>query len=334
MDKNRFTIHEMTKLNDIKVSVLCTAYNHAPYLKQCLDGFVMQKTNFRFEVIINDDASTDDSASIIAQYEANYPDLIKPIYQKVNQYSQKIDLYQTILFPKMKGQYVAICEGDDYWTDPYKLQKQVDILDAEKECVLVYTNFNTYQQESKELKPFKFVFKEGAVHNELLASKCTIQTLTIMFRCECLKGMPTLDPNVYFLGDLLWYCWLTQLGNVRAIPEPTAVYRKLKNSASHFTDIKHKIKLFYLCSNTRLYFLNKEDPQKRSPYGPRIRKKAAIWQFRYSLVTDDFDLYQRIKMPFSPILTFNKLKYYFLFKRCHSELVFHKEALRYSQFRK
>lgn len=113
---------------NVRVSVVCNVYNHAPYLRSALDGFVMQQTDFPFEVLIHDDASTDGSQDIIREYEEKYPDIIKPIYQTENQYSQKIPINLTYQIPRIKGKYVAVCEGDDYWTDPLKLQKQHDFL--------------------------------------------------------------------------------------------------------------------------------------------------------------------------------------------------------------
>ena len=120
--------------NETMVSILCTAYNHEKYIKQCLDGFIMQKTNFKFEVIVHDDASTDNTANIIREYENKYPDIIKPIYQKENKFSRKISITSNFTLPKAKGKYIAICEGDDFWKDNTKLQKQVDALENNTEC--------------------------------------------------------------------------------------------------------------------------------------------------------------------------------------------------------
>lgn len=120
--------------NDIKVSVFCLAYNHEKYIRQTLEGFVKQETSFRFEVIVHDDASTDKTADIIREYEKNYPDIIKPIYQEVNQYSQGTRIIRDIIFPRMRGKYVASCEGDDFWTDSRKLQLQYDALESHPEC--------------------------------------------------------------------------------------------------------------------------------------------------------------------------------------------------------
>ena len=118
-------------MQEIKVSVVCNAYNHELYIRDALEGFVIQKTNFAFEVLIHDDASTDKTADIIREYEAKYPGIIKPIYQTENQYTKGgVSRFQA---PRIKGKYVALCEGDDYWTDPLKLQKQYDAMEAHPE---------------------------------------------------------------------------------------------------------------------------------------------------------------------------------------------------------
>ncbi len=119
--------------SEIVVSVICNAYNHEPYIAQCLESMVMQKTNFAYEVLVHDDASTDKTADIIREYEQKYPDIIKPIYQTENQYSKGSGMVGKIQFSRVKGRYIAFCEGDDYWTDPLKLQKQFDAMEAHPE---------------------------------------------------------------------------------------------------------------------------------------------------------------------------------------------------------
>lgn len=122
-------------MNDqIMVSVICNAYNHEKYIARTLDGFVMQQTDFPFEILVHDDASTDKTADIIREYEAKYPQLIKPIYQKENQYSKKLSVSREFQYPRVQGKYIAFCEGDDYWTDSRKLQKQVNALEAHPEA--------------------------------------------------------------------------------------------------------------------------------------------------------------------------------------------------------
>ena len=109
----------------VMVSIICNVYNHEKYVREALESFVMQKTDFAYEVLVHDDASTDHSADIIREYEKQYPDIMKPIYQTVNQYS-KCSITRTYQVPRAKGKYIAFCEGDDFWNDPYKLQKQFD----------------------------------------------------------------------------------------------------------------------------------------------------------------------------------------------------------------
>ena len=118
-----------------KVSVFCVTYNHSGFLKQTLEGFVTQKTNFPFEVIIGDDCSTDGAKKIIEEYASKYPNIIKPIYHDYNTGS-----YQNVLdvARACTGEYVAMCDGDDYWIDENKLQKQVDFMDTHKNCNLCF----------------------------------------------------------------------------------------------------------------------------------------------------------------------------------------------------
>lgn len=122
--------------SEIKVSICCLVYNHEKYLRKCLDGFIMQKTNFKYEVLIHDDASTDSSPNIIKEYESKYPDIIKPIYQKENQFSKGIKIGFTYQYPRVKGKYIAFCEGDDYWCDENKLQIQIEAMERNPSCTL------------------------------------------------------------------------------------------------------------------------------------------------------------------------------------------------------
>ena len=114
----------------VKLSVTCMAYNHEKYIRQTLEGFVSQQTDFAFEVLVNDDLSTDGTAAVIREYTEKYPDIIRPFFQEKNLFSQHIDPLDAVLFPAARGQYLAACEGDDCWIDPTKLQRQVDFLDA------------------------------------------------------------------------------------------------------------------------------------------------------------------------------------------------------------
>lgn len=119
--------------NEIMVSIECTSYNHEDFIAEALDSMLMQKTNFAYEILIHDDASTDRTAEIIRSYEQRYPNIIKSICQTENQYSKGV-LVELFNLERASGKYIAVCEGDDYWTDPEKLQRQVDYMEAHPEC--------------------------------------------------------------------------------------------------------------------------------------------------------------------------------------------------------
>ena len=127
----------------VEVSVVCNAYNHEKYIRSALEGFAMQKTSFPFEVLVHDDASTDRTAEIIREYEIKYPDIIKPIYSTENQYSKNDGSLSQIQNGRVQGKYIALCEGDDYWTDPLKLQKQYDLLESHPEIDICATAAKT-----------------------------------------------------------------------------------------------------------------------------------------------------------------------------------------------
>ncbi len=121
-------------MSKVMVSVFCLAYNHEAYIRDCLDGFVKQETSFPFEVLVHDDASTDSTADIIREYEERYPDIIKPTYQTENQWSKGAHICSEVLLPRAQGKYIAFCEGDDFWTDRQKLQKQFGFMEQHEEC--------------------------------------------------------------------------------------------------------------------------------------------------------------------------------------------------------
>ena len=123
-------------MENILVSIHCTTYNHEKYIADAIDSFLDQQTNFKYEILIHDDASTDKTADIIRAYEKKYPNLIKPIYQTENQYSKAGISVDKINIDRALGKYIAICEGDDYWIDKYKLQKQIDYMESHPECSL------------------------------------------------------------------------------------------------------------------------------------------------------------------------------------------------------
>ena len=207
------------------VSICCATYNHVHFIRQCLDGFVMQKTDFPFEVLIHDDASTDGTQDIIREYEAKYPDIIKPIYQKENQYSKGVRVSLVYNYSRVRGKYVALCEGDDYWTDPYKLQKQVDFLEAHPDYVMCSHQFNQYWQEEGRLEEIADPHFKGADYDllNLIGGRWLTQTLTVMYRRSALNLQ---DYEKYGMSmDMILFYALLKQGKGYCFPDVMAVYR-------------------------------------------------------------------------------------------------------------
>ena len=172
------------------VSICCLAYNHAQFIRKCLDGFLMQQTDFPIEILIHDDCSTDGTIEIIQEYTANYPELIFPLYEEENQYSMgasgKMDLYN---YTRARGKYIAYCEGDDYWTDPLKLQKQVDFMEANPDYSVCWHRCKQFIIETGEYIDDRC----GAILNDKAGIEIDLDTyfsqwytqpLTMVFRRE------------------------------------------------------------------------------------------------------------------------------------------------------
>lgn len=247
--------------NNILVSVICDVYNHEPYLRQCLDGFISQKTDFAFEVLIHDDASTDNSASIISEYTQKYPKIFKPIIQKENQYSKRIGIWQTYQFPRVLGKYVAFCEGDDCWIDSLKLQKQVDYLENHPECVLVHTDMDVEDILTGEIVHSKWKHQKNfnliqldfgkRLLPLLLQGKYSVTTLTACVRFDALRecyesGLASLESGL-LMGDTTKWLALATKGTFHLIPESCACYHVLGESATHSKNYSNIINFYVSC---------------------------------------------------------------------------------------
>ena len=191
----------------IGVSVVCTVYNHAKYLRECLDGFVSQKTNFLFEVIVHDDASTDSSAEIIREYAEKYPEIIKPIIQVENQYSQGADIIKEFIVPVVRGEYVALCEGDDFWCDSSKLQKQYNALQDHPECFMCTNKVERVCEDGRSQNFYypAIKVKEGVLSSRNFLETCrghVFQTSSYFFCAEPWKTFRLNPPEFKQLSDV------------------------------------------------------------------------------------------------------------------------------------
>lgn len=236
------------------VSIVTLAFNHGRYLRQCLDGFVMQITDFTFEVIIHDDASTDDTAQIIREYEQRFPHIFKPVYQSENQYSKGIPIGATYLYPAVRGKYICECEGDDWWTDPYKLQKQVDFMESHPDYSLCCTAYGSMRMKDGFVKNEKGV--ETDITLRQLMKKNLIGTLTVMYRTELhqeyMQQVLPVMPK-FRMGDIPLWLFMASKGKIRKLADQTAMYRKLEYSASHSDDFDRQLDFLLDASKIRLW---------------------------------------------------------------------------------
>lgn len=216
----------MKNKNKPLVSVCCTTYNHEHFISDAIEGFLIQKTTFPVEFIIHDDASTDKTAAIVKKYADKYPELIIAVLQTENQYSKGNKPLTNIVFPRTSGKYIAICEGDDYWTDPYKLQKQVDFLEENSSYSFCFHD-NWILNENTGEKKIRIGEKkiDEVVDLESLIVEKNISTASIMFRN--IIQFDNLPDWFYKLknGDYGILVLLTEKGLGKYIPEPMSVYR-------------------------------------------------------------------------------------------------------------
>lgn len=184
------------------VSIRCTTYNQEAYISKALDGFLMQETNFPFEIVVHDDASTDQTANIIKEYEAKYPQIIKPIYEIENQYSKRNGSLRKIVNKACKGKYVAYCEGDDYWIDKKKLQMQYDAMEEHPECSLCTHVVQCVSESGSSLQrqyPLKGEFKNNIIAQDDFAEVLLARTIYPFQTCSYFIKCSLLQEN-----DVIW----------------------------------------------------------------------------------------------------------------------------------
>ncbi len=255
------------KNDEVMVSIHCVAYNHAKYIRKTFESFLNQKTTFKFEVLVHDDASTDGTQEIIKEYAEKYPDIFKPIYQTENQYSKGIRVAYAYNFPRVTGKYSAFCDGDDYWDDENKLQIQYEILEKYEECSMcVHVAQVVSEKEGNKIGiiPEKTV-GEGIIEAEEflrheLIEGWAAQASSFFIRSQYLLEYIKEQPDYYkkmIVGDFPLVLYMLTKGNVYFIDKEMSCYRyggqgtfRNKRQKDVFFQMKH---LFTLVEGVQEY---------------------------------------------------------------------------------
>ena len=233
------------------VSIWCIAYNHEKYIRDTIEGFLIQKTNFDFEIVIHDDASTDGTIDVLREYEKQYPELIRVIYETENQYSKfnnPPEFIFSVMRRELKGKYIAWCEGDDYWTDANKLQMQIDYMESHPDCMMTAHNATMLNCRTSERKKFIPHWEEKDLSvNEIV--KDSIPTASYVCRRE------SLDIGDFFIDidvadyPLQLYCFAN--GKVHYFDQDMCVYRYLSEgswSSQQGKNFCHTLSYYVSCA--------------------------------------------------------------------------------------
>lgn len=252
------------------VSICMITYNHEKYIYEAIESVLMQKLQGNFELVIGEDYSTDKTRMICEKYAEKYPEIIKllPSEKNLGVIPNFIRTLQACT-----GIYIALCEGDDYWTDPCKLQKQVDFLETNKDCGLVHTDLDMYFQNSEIFKS-NFHFNNPSVcHGYLFESLLidnSIATLTVMFRSEYMKKISFDQMSQYRMGDIYIWLEIAKHSRIGFINESMAVYRVHSDSASNHNGGSNRIEFISSAYNLNYFFINK--------YGCSLETKKRVYR--------------------------------------------------------
>lgn len=247
------------------VSVICVTYNQGQYVSQTLDGFLMQETNFPFEILIHDDASTDDTARIIKKYIKNNKNknaVFKPIFESENQYSKGTYDFINDLFISAEGTYIAYCEGDDYWTDPHKLQKQVNYMLSHPDLGLCFHRVQAiFQDSNKKAYTVPSSDESSGFTTKELIRRNFIQINSVLYRTQTYNNMP----NNIMPQDWYLHLYHAQFGGIGFIDEVMGVYRINQGGVWHdsyerIDEIWKKFGVRWLGLYVEVYKIYKDNP--------------------------------------------------------------------------
>lgn len=263
------------------ISICCTSYNMAEIISTTLSSILSQKGDFNIELIIHDDASTDGTRAILEQYQQDYPDIIHLILQDENQYAKKQvslgEIFYRHIFPRANGSYIAICDGDDYWTDEYKLQKQVRFLESDDSYVGCFTNALVIHEMDGSKRPYHTDLEEGAISDFriFVGGGGLYPSSTLFFKRDALLHSAMYSHLMEFTTDLesdtAFILALCTKGRIGYINDMTSVYRQradglyssIKNNKQQLSlrterQITGLKKLFQLIPPQQRQFLNRK----------------------------------------------------------------------------
>lgn len=260
--------------NSPLLSVCMVSYNQEQYIKEALDSVLMQKTNFKYEVIISDDCSKDNTLAILTEYKNKYPNIVKVVTGEKNLgYPNN----QRRSLENAKGKYIALCDGDDFWTDTYKLQKQVDYLESHPECAICFHNVMHIYEGTTEgralLNPLDFPSNLSA--EDVITRKWFLPTNSEVFRREYLFFPEWYDSVLHI--DYVLNLLISFKGVLYYMPDVMAVYRhtNISVNAQH-SDGEWGYMLFH--SKTMKTILEKTLDISEDKYHDLIKQKITFYE--------------------------------------------------------
>ncbi len=288
------------------VSIGCITYNHEKYIRDALEGFLIQKTDFPFQICILDDASTDDNVKIIQEYAEKYPRIFKCFFLKENTWGKpyRIERAKPYLDARDQAKYIAYCEGDDYWIDPLKLQKQIDYLEENPTYGLVHTDVNIkYEKNNKIISNYNKETNIKLLGNnafeEILSFEYPIQTCTTCLRTELIQRYHYSDKkrSQFQVGDTPIWMDLAMHSNVRYIDESMAVRRIIEESASQTKNITKKINFIKSVFSARMHYIDKYDcsTQLKKIVQIKYNKKMLKYGYHYTDKAVSNNAYKELK---------------------------------------
>lgn len=275
------------------VSVGMITYNHEKYIGRAIEGVVLQQRPFPVELIIGEDCSTDKTREIVFQYQQRHPDLIRMITSEKN-VGMRTNGLRT--YAAARGKYLAFCEGDDYWHDPEKLQRQVDYLEGHPECGMVYTNADSYHVLSGRRTPMAMPHRpelcdRDDMYLEQLTGARIIWPLTVCLRRDLLEQItrecPEIRDETYPMGDTTRFLEIARRSAVHYMPISTATRNLLPESATQSQNIARKAAFIARCAKVTLHYLEKYPVEDR--YDRQVRRWVYLRELEYAYLCRDAD---------------------------------------------